>query len=78
MTDSSAKIHSKPKNKKSTRYITILLVLMITSSIIGAIFGFSFGKKSLEGVNLVPLGSKKTNLIVNPQSPRLQSAPIIP
>ncbi len=65
MTDTTAKkINSKPtkKSRKSLGYTAILVILMIVTSVIGGIFGFSFGKKSLEGVNRIPLGSKTLKL----------------
>ncbi|AFY73366.1 hypothetical protein Syn7502_01270 [Synechococcus sp. PCC 7502] len=73
MTDKSSDINSKSKEKKSLGYIPILLILMIISSLIGGIFGFNFGKKSLEGVNPVPLGSKNLTL-----SPKPKLTPPIP
>lgn len=61
-----AKISAKPR--KSSGYIT-LVILMAIASVAGGIYGFSFGKKSLEGVNLVPLGSSNANKVI-PKPPK--------
>jgi len=79
MTDTTAeKINSKPtkKSQKSLGYTAILVILMIVTSLVGGMFGFSFGKKSLERVNPVPLGSKTLKpLPPKPKQPRSALSP---
>jgi hypothetical protein len=64
MTDTTTEIDPKPTKKlqKSSGYISLLAVSMIIAALIGGVYGFIFGKKSLEGVNSVPLGSKNLKL----------------
>jgi hypothetical protein len=74
MTDTTSKIkpevNSNPtgKSQKSSGYLPMLVILMIIAGFFGGIFGFVFGRKSLEGVNLVPLGSKNLKILPKPNS----------
>jgi flagellar basal body-associated protein FliL len=70
MTETTSEIKTKinAKSKKSSGYIT-LMVLMLMAGMAGGIYGFSFGKKSLEGVNLMPLGSSNSNKVI-PKPPK--------
>jgi hypothetical protein len=76
MADTTTEIDPKPTRKlqKSSGYVSWLAVSMIIAALVGGIYGFVFGKRSLEGVNPVPLGSKNLKLQpttkpqTNPQS----------
>jgi hypothetical protein len=74
MTDTTSKIKSEVNSdpignpRKSSGYLPMLIILMIIAGFFGGIFGFVFGRKSLEGVNLVPLGSKNLNVEPEPNS----------
>jgi len=80
MTDTTTGIDPKPVKtlQKSSGYISVLAVLMIIAALIGGVYGFVFGKRSLEGVNPVPLGSKNLKLLpTKPQaSPRSALPPL--
>jgi hypothetical protein len=80
MTDSTSEINPEVNSKstknslKSSGYISMLVILMIIAGLIGGIFGFVFGRKSLEGVNPLPLGSKNFKIVPKPNTSSPSSA----
>jgi hypothetical protein len=69
-------VNSKPtrKSQKSSGYISMLVILMIVAGLIGGILGFTFGRKSLEGVNPVPLGGRNLKIVPKPNTSSPSSA----
>lgn len=52
----------------------MLVIFMVIASLVGGILGFAFGRKSLEGVNPVPLGSKNFKIVPKPNTSSPSSA----